>query len=107
MDSFWDHATMRSPHLRTLRRYDPLSLELAGQVAKHFGKQGNWELNLPVVGRWHRFPRNDGSLDPKATTTPWPSVSGIPSKGIHCGGGQRHAALVIGRRKRTPFGGQE
>jgi hypothetical protein len=37
----------------------PLSFEVEGQVAKHFGEQDNWELNLLGAGRWHRFPWND------------------------------------------------
>ncbi len=32
------------------------SLELEGNVAKHFGDQDHWEFNALVTGRWHRFP---------------------------------------------------
>ena len=39
---------------------DRLSCELEGQVARHFGNQTHWEINLPIVGlRWHRFPWDD------------------------------------------------
>lgn len=38
---------------------DAMSLELEGQVVRHFGDQHLWELNLPVVARWQRFPWND------------------------------------------------
>ena len=37
----------------------PLTFEVEGQVAKHFGYQHNWELNLLAAARWHRFPWND------------------------------------------------
>jgi len=45
---------------KPLRRYfdDRLGLEVEGQVARHFGQQQHWELNLPVVARWHAFPWN-------------------------------------------------
>lgn len=33
-----------------------LSLELEGNVGRHFGDQDHWEFNLPVAVRWHRFP---------------------------------------------------
>ncbi|UCF31904.1 MAG: hypothetical protein JSV26_05750 [bacterium] len=33
-----------------------LSLEIEGQVAKHSGDQEHWEFNLPVIGRWRKFP---------------------------------------------------
>lgn len=35
------------------------SFELEGNLAKHFGDQDNWEFNLAVTGRWHRFPWRD------------------------------------------------
>ncbi len=35
------------------------SFELEGETVKHFGKQYNWEINLLVAGRWHRFPWSD------------------------------------------------
>lgn len=35
-----------------------LTLEMEGQVAKHFGRQTHWELNAPLVARWHHFPWN-------------------------------------------------
>lgn len=35
-----------------------LSLEMEGQVVKHVGQQTHWELNAPLVARWHRFPWN-------------------------------------------------
>ena len=35
------------------------SLELEGNVAKHFGDQDHWEFNALVSGRWHRFPWSD------------------------------------------------
>lgn len=37
----------------------PITFELEGQAAKHYGKQDNWELNLLAAGRWHGFPWND------------------------------------------------
>jgi hypothetical protein len=45
-------------------RDDALSLELEGQVVRHFGDQHFWEFNLPIVTRWHHFPWNQ-----RATTT--------------------------------------
>lgn len=36
-----------------------LTLEIEGQVARHFGQQTHWEVNAPVVARWHRFPWNN------------------------------------------------
>jgi hypothetical protein len=46
---------------KTIRRAEslPMTFELEGQVARHFGKQDNWELNLLTAGRWHRFPWHD------------------------------------------------
>lgn len=42
---------------RSLWRFDNgASLEIEGQAVRHFGEQDHWELNLPVVGRWHGFP---------------------------------------------------
>ncbi|MEW6353324.1 MAG: hypothetical protein AB1469_03345 [Pseudomonadota bacterium] len=43
-----------------LARYrdNALTLEFEGQVAKHFGDQTHWEVNAPLVTRWHRFPWN-------------------------------------------------
>lgn len=32
------------------------SLELEGNIAKHYGLQDHWEFNALVSGRWHRFP---------------------------------------------------
>lgn len=32
------------------------SLELEGNVAKHFGLQDHWEFNALANARWHRFP---------------------------------------------------
>jgi hypothetical protein len=45
----------------TLGRFrdDTLSLELEGQVVRHFGDQQLWEFNLPVAARWHHFPWNN------------------------------------------------
>jgi hypothetical protein len=42
----------------TLARYldGDLTLEVEGQVGKYFGEQDNFEFNLPVVGRWQKFP---------------------------------------------------
>lgn len=37
----------------------PLTWEVEGQLAKHFGDQDNWEVNLLGAVRWHRFPWND------------------------------------------------
>lgn len=39
-------------------REQALSLELEGQIVRHFGAQHLWECNLPIVARWHRFPWN-------------------------------------------------
>ncbi len=33
-----------------------LSLELEGQVVRHFGDQTHWEFNLPIIARWETFP---------------------------------------------------
>lgn len=33
-----------------------LSLELEGQIVRHFGRQDHWEFNLPLALRWQRFP---------------------------------------------------
>ena len=33
-----------------------LSLELEGQVAKHFNKDTHWEFVGVLIGRWHLFP---------------------------------------------------
>lgn len=35
---------------------DDLAIELEGIVAGHFGGQDNWEVDLPVIARWQRFP---------------------------------------------------
>ncbi|MDP1709034.1 MAG: hypothetical protein Q8L89_08245 [Gammaproteobacteria bacterium] len=45
---------------RPLARYrdGDLTLEMEGQVVKHFGQQTHWELNAPLAARWHRFPWN-------------------------------------------------
>jgi len=32
------------------------SVELEGQLGKYFGGQENWEINLAIAGRWHKFP---------------------------------------------------
>ncbi|MFV2081834.1 MAG: hypothetical protein ACC669_08205, partial [bacterium] len=41
------------------RFYDgALTLEIEGQVAKYYGGQEHFELNLPVAARWHKFPWN-------------------------------------------------
>jgi len=51
---------------KPLARYrgGDLTLEIEGQVIKHFGVQTHWELNAPLVARWHRFPWN-----PRVATT--------------------------------------
>jgi hypothetical protein len=36
-----------------------LTIEIEGQMAKYFGEQEHLEFNLPVVGRWHKFPWNN------------------------------------------------
>lgn len=45
------------------RRLSPpgraLSFEIEGQAVRHFGEQDHWEFNLPLVGRWDRFPWDD------------------------------------------------
>lgn len=33
--------------------------EIEGNAVKHFGHQHTWEVNVPVVARWTRFPWND------------------------------------------------
>lgn len=45
---------------KPLRHYldDRLAIELEGQAVRHFGQQRHWEVNLPVVARWHAFPWN-------------------------------------------------
>jgi len=44
----------------TAGRYfdDALQLEVEVQIGKYFGEQDNFEFNLPVIGRWQRFPWN-------------------------------------------------
>lgn len=46
---------------KPLKRYldDRLGLEIEGQLAKHFGDQRHWEINAPLVARWHAFPWNE------------------------------------------------
>jgi hypothetical protein len=39
-----------------------MSIEIEGQVGKHFGIQNHWELNAVPVVRWLRFPW-DGYVD--------------------------------------------
>ena len=36
-----------------------LSLEVEGQIGKHFNSDDQWEFVGLVVGRWHEFPWND------------------------------------------------
>jgi hypothetical protein len=45
---------------RTFARFleGALRFEVEGQVVKHWGQQDHWEFNLPVGGRWYRFPWN-------------------------------------------------
>ncbi len=39
---------------------DKLSFEVEANLAKQFGDQDHWEINLPIVAfRWHRFPWDD------------------------------------------------
>ncbi|MDW8257921.1 MAG: hypothetical protein RML32_00595 [Gammaproteobacteria bacterium] len=33
-----------------------IALELEGQLGYHFGDQSHWEVNLPLIARWQRFP---------------------------------------------------
>ncbi len=43
-----------------LARPDPrYSIEIEGQIAQHFGDQDHFELNLPIIARWHAFPWDD------------------------------------------------
>jgi hypothetical protein len=53
----------------TFKRFldDKLSLEVEGNVGKYFGDQENWEFNVAVAGRWHKFPWSDTV----ATTVAW------------------------------------
>ena len=46
-----------SRRLTTL--FGGLDVELEGQVDWHFGREHHFELNLPLIGRWTRFPWND------------------------------------------------
>lgn len=39
-----------------------VTLEIEGQVVKHFGDQDHLEFNLPVAARWHEF-KWDDSVD--------------------------------------------
>ena len=42
---------------RVAEPLDGLSLEVEGQVVKHFGDQSHWEVNAPIAtARWSRFP---------------------------------------------------
>jgi hypothetical protein len=43
-----------------LSQPDPrYSFEIEGQIVRHFGDQDHWELNLPIIARWHAFPWDD------------------------------------------------
>ncbi len=44
---------------RIWRYADKISLEIEGQVVRHFGNQDHWEFNLPLIARWEKFPWND------------------------------------------------
>jgi hypothetical protein len=65
-DTFLDPAglTFEAPGLagvalarRVAAPLDGLSVELEGQVVRHFGAQTHWEVNAPIVtARWSRFP---------------------------------------------------
>ena len=45
---------------RGIWRYnDDLSVEIEGQVVRHFGDQDHWEFNLPLLVRWGSFSWND------------------------------------------------
>jgi hypothetical protein len=40
--------------------YPGLSLEIEGQIVRHFGAQTHWEINGPLAtARWSRFPWNE------------------------------------------------
>jgi hypothetical protein len=58
---FFDSYLVAGAASYTFARYfeGDLSLEVEGQVVKHFGDQTHWEINLPVGARWHRFPWNE------------------------------------------------
>jgi hypothetical protein len=45
----------------TMARFcdNALTLEIEGQAAKYVGDQDHWEFNLPLAGRWQKFPWND------------------------------------------------
>jgi hypothetical protein len=47
---------------RVLSYRELMSIEIEGQVGKHFGIQNHWELNAVPVVRWLRFPW-DGYVD--------------------------------------------
>ena len=45
---------------RRLYRYrDLFDIEIEGQVVRHFGDADHWEFNVPIIGRWRRFPWDD------------------------------------------------
>jgi hypothetical protein len=56
--TFHDNAYLVDVALaRELWHYNKyLSLELEGQVAKHFNKDNQWEFVGVLIGRWHYFP---------------------------------------------------
>ena len=41
---------------RLARLANGMEFEVEGHVAKYKGAQDNWEVNLPLVARWNRFP---------------------------------------------------
>ena len=55
------HATLLGvAGSRRIWRYDDnISFEVEGQVVRYFGKQDNWEFNLPFLVRWAPFPWDD------------------------------------------------
>ncbi len=44
---------------RRFASWRAFEFEIEGQIVKHFDQQTTWELDVPLVARWTRFPWND------------------------------------------------
>ncbi|HRH82018.1 MAG TPA: hypothetical protein PLW81_13315 [Thiobacillaceae bacterium] len=81
------------------------SFELEGNVAKHFGDQDHWELNLAVTGRWNRFPWNDRVATSIAFGVGPSFASEVPKEEIRLNGSSEstlvywHLELTLGPPK--------
>lgn len=81
------------------------SFELEGNLAKHFGDQDHWELNLAVSGRWHRFPWSDQVATSVAFGLGPSYASEVPTEEIRLNGASEkllvywHLELTLGPPK--------